>query len=116
MKSRILEETNIKKVNIKTTSYNSFRVYLGPFNDLNSLKNEFNSIKELNFDVEYKYEIIGIRPGEKLHEEMITVSDAMNTIEFDDYYVIVPAIQPWDKSKFIFQSNRSNFISTNLIP
>ena len=52
-----------------------------------------------------KHEIIGIRPGEKLHEEMITESDAMNTIEFDDYYVIVPAIQPWDKSKFIYQSN-----------
>ena len=50
MKDRILTETNIKKVNIKTTSYNSFRVYLGPFNDLNSLKNEFNSIKELNFE------------------------------------------------------------------
>ena len=50
IKDRILTETNIKKVNIKTTSYNSFRVYLGPFNDLNSLKNEFNSIKELNFE------------------------------------------------------------------
>ncbi len=32
---------------------------------------------------------IGIRPGEKLHEEMITETDALNSIEFDDYYVIL---------------------------
>ena len=31
-----------------------------------------------------KIEVIGIRPGEKLHEEMITEVDAINTIEFDD--------------------------------
>ncbi|MBC8182575.1 UDP-N-acetylglucosamine 4,6-dehydratase (inverting) [candidate division KSB1 bacterium] len=54
---------------------------------------------------ECKHEIIGIRPGEKLHEEMITQSDAMNTIEFDDYYVIVPSIRVWSKTKFIKESN-----------
>ncbi len=32
---------------------------------------------------------VGIRPGEKLHEEMITVSDSYNTIEFDKYYAIL---------------------------
>jgi UDP-N-acetylglucosamine 4,6-dehydratase/5-epimerase len=40
-----------------------------------------------------KKEVVGIRPGEKLHEEMITSSDAMNTIEFDDYFVILPYIK-----------------------
>lgn len=34
---------------------------------------------------------IGIRPGEKLHEEMITASDSYNTIEFNDYYAILPS-------------------------
>ncbi len=34
---------------------------------------------------------IGIRPGEKLHEEMITESDSYNTIEFDRYYAILPS-------------------------
>jgi UDP-N-acetylglucosamine 4,6-dehydratase/5-epimerase len=34
---------------------------------------------------------IGIRPGEKLHEEMITASDSFNTIEFDKYYAILPS-------------------------
>jgi FlaA1/EpsC-like NDP-sugar epimerase len=32
---------------------------------------------------------VGIRPGEKLHEEMITESDSYNTIEFDKYYAIL---------------------------
>ena len=35
-----------------------------------------------------KTEIVGIRPGEKLHEVMITRDDARNTVEFNDYYVI----------------------------
>lgn len=34
---------------------------------------------------------VGIRAGEKLHEEMVTVEDAMNTIENDDYYIILPS-------------------------
>lgn len=38
-----------------------------------------------------KLEDIGIRPGEKLHEEMITASDSFNTIEFDKYYAILPS-------------------------
>jgi UDP-N-acetylglucosamine 4,6-dehydratase len=38
--------------------------------------------------------IIGIRPGEKLHELMITQDDARHTVEFDDYYVIMPEF-PW---------------------
>ena len=38
-----------------------------------------------------KLEYVGVRPGEKLHEEMITESDSYNTIEFDRYYAILPA-------------------------
>ncbi|MDR0560031.1 MAG: UDP-N-acetylglucosamine 4,6-dehydratase (inverting) [Prevotellaceae bacterium] len=38
-----------------------------------------------------KIEYVGIRPGEKLHEEMITESDSFNTIEFDRYYAILPS-------------------------
>ena len=37
-----------------------------------------------------KIQYTGIRPGEKLHEEMITVSDSINTIEFSKFYTIVP--------------------------
>lgn len=38
-----------------------------------------------------KQEVVGIRPGEKIHEEMITSSDSPNTIEADRYYVIIPS-------------------------
>lgn len=45
---------------------------------------------------------VGIRPGEKLHEEMITETDSMNTIEFDKYYAILPSISfTYSKSDFL---------------
>jgi len=42
-----------------------------------------------------KFKIIGIRPGEKLHEVMITEDDARNTVEFPDRYVIEPNPVQW---------------------
>ncbi len=42
-----------------------------------------------------KHEIVGIRPGEKLHEQMIGLEDAPYTYEYDDYYKILPAIHNW---------------------
>jgi hypothetical protein len=50
MKTRVLTETSIKKVNINKLSKNKFSVYLGPFNNLNSLKKSFNAINVLQFD------------------------------------------------------------------
>ena len=55
---------------------------------------------------EAKIKIVGIRPGEKLHEEMITETDALNTIEFENYYVILPSSNLWDVEKFRLTSNR----------
>ncbi len=43
---------------------------------------------------ECKIEVVGIRPGEKLHEAMITEDDARRTLEYDTYYVIQPEF-PW---------------------
>jgi UDP-N-acetylglucosamine 4,6-dehydratase len=40
---------------------------------------------------ECKHEIVGIRPGEKIHEEMITESDSFNTFDVGKYYVILPS-------------------------
>ena len=45
--------------------------------------------------------IVGIRPGEKLHEEMITETDALSTIELDRYYVILPSTPNWSVDKFV---------------
>lgn len=44
-----------------------------------------------------KQEIIGIRPGEKLHEQMISEEDAPHTYEYEDYYKILPQIYDIDK-------------------
>lgn len=52
-------------------------------------------------------EIIGIRPGEKLHEVMITEDDSHNTVEFDDFYAILsPGIQ----------ANSINYKNANKVP
>lgn len=44
--------------------------------------------------------VVGIRPGEKLHEEMITETDGLNTVEFDGYYVIIPSTPIWNVDEF----------------
>jgi UDP-N-acetylglucosamine 4,6-dehydratase (inverting) len=54
-----------------------------------------------------RHEIIGMRPGEKLHEEMITTTDALGCIEFRRYYVILPSTQLWDIERFRLESNGS---------
>jgi UDP-N-acetylglucosamine 4,6-dehydratase len=40
--------------------------------------------------------VVGIRPGEKLHEVMVPEDDARHTLEFDDHYVILPSHRSWD--------------------
>ena len=50
MKKRILSETNEKNIYIKKISSTKFRVFTGPFDNLNSLKKSFNAISILEFD------------------------------------------------------------------
>ena len=45
--------------------------------------------------------IVGIRPGEKIHEEMITESDSFNTYDLGKYYAILPTVTNWDIKAFI---------------
>lgn len=42
---------------------------------------------------------IGIRPGEKIHEQMISHEDARHTLEFDEYFIIQPDLAWWQKKK-----------------
>lgn len=44
-----------------------------------------------------KIKFIGIRPGEKIHEQMIGLEDAQYTYEYNSYYKILPAIHEWSK-------------------
>lgn len=52
-----------------------------------------------------EHRVVGIRPGEKLHEEMITESDSFNTLDCGKYYVIIPSHPAWDKEAFIKKHN-----------
>lgn len=54
---------------------------------------------------ECEVEVVGIRPGEKLHEEMITETDSLNTIEFQEYFVILPSMRLWDIEEFRLESD-----------
>lgn len=49
----------------------------------------------LAVDPDAQHEIVGVRPGEKLHEEMISPEDAAHTFEYSDYFKILPAINDW---------------------
>tara|TARA_B100000424_G_C22930628_1_gene495078 strand:- start:108 stop:1085 length:978 start_codon:yes stop_codon:yes gene_type:complete len=66
-----------------------------------------------------KYSLIGIRAGEKLHEELITKSDSLNTEEFKNYFVINPSYKvKKQKTKKIFEYNSKNnnkFLTSNEI-
>ena len=48
-----------------------------------------------------RLDVVGIRPGEKLHEEMITETDSLSTVELADRYVILPSVPVWDVAEFI---------------
>ena len=52
-----------------------------------------------------KQQIVGIRPGEKIHEEMISSSDSFSTYDLGKYYVILPQVPTWDLEKFIIENN-----------
>jgi len=68
-----------------------------------------------------KTPIIGIRPGEKIHEEMVSSSDSQNTVELKDFYIILPTLNKKIlsiykkklgakkvKKNFIYNSNSNN--------
>ncbi|MGB0503032.1 MAG: polysaccharide biosynthesis protein, partial [Thalassolituus sp.] len=45
---------------------------------------------------EARQDVVGIRPGEKLHEQMIGSEDSYHTYEYDEHFKILPAINGWD--------------------
>lgn len=50
---------------------------------------------------ECKQVVVGIRPGEKIHEEMITSSDSFSTYDLGKYYVILPQVTTWNLEAFL---------------
>ena len=63
-----------------------------------------------------KHDIIGIRPGEKLHEQMIGVEDSYSTYEYPSYYKILPQINDWSKDTKRIKKGKKvlrNFVYTS---
>jgi UDP-N-acetylglucosamine 4,6-dehydratase len=57
---------------------------------------------------ECETKVVGIRPGEKIHEVMISKDDARRTIEFDSFYMVQPDFRFWTR--------RANFAPTKAVP
>lgn len=53
-------------------------------------------------------ELTGIRPGEELHEMMISEDDSRRTLEFDDYFIIQPDFGWWSKEGHLLKSGRES--------
>jgi len=53
---------------------------------------------------ECRTRIIGIRPGEKLHEVMVAEDDAHHTLEHDTYFAILPTFAEWDHESYVSQN------------
>ena len=53
---------------------------------------------------ECEIKIVGIRPGEKLHEVMVPEDDAHHTLEYDDHFAILPAFHEWSAEAYIAEN------------
>ena len=58
-----------------------------------------------------KIKLIGKRPGEKIHEELITVSDSGNTIDIGNYYLILPSNNLGDLKNFVKRYKKLKFLN-----
>ena len=60
------------------------------------------------FNKDAKIKIIGIRPGEKVHEEMISINESLNTVDLNKYYAILN-----EKSKLKPRYKKSKYVKKN---
>ena len=101
----LIKNKNAKKINVTDTRMTRFNITLDQSVDFvtNSFKSmvggeifipKIPSYNILNLveaiSPKSKINIIGIRPGEKLHEQMISDSDSQNTVEYKNHYIILP--------------------------
>ena len=67
-----------------------------------------------------RHEVVGIRPGEKLHEQMIGAEDALHTYEYPEHFKILPAIHSWSQDPYRIKDGKKvaenfNYSSDNNI-
>ena len=49
---------------------------------------------------EARQEVVGIRPGEKMHETLVTEQEARHAVELDDYFVVLPEFSSWAEGQY----------------
>ena len=62
-----------------------------------------------------KLKFVGIRPGEKIHEEMISTNESLNTVEFKNYFAIIPNSEfiNWNKKKYLKKHKKGKICIEN---
>ena len=93
------------------------------FNDMQGGEIYVKKIPSMNIldiaravSAEARHKVIGVRPGEKFHEQMIGLEDAPHTYEYDDHYKILPAIHNWSADESRINGGvkvKENFIYTS---
>ena len=58
------------------------------------------------------HEIVGIRPGEKLHEVLITPEEARSTLELEDRYIVLPSFPMWRGESFHYEASGARAVET----
>ena len=94
--------TDIRMSRFMITLEDAVELVFHTFNDMQGGEIYVKKIPSMNIvDVaravapDAKHQIIGIRPGEKIHEQMIGIEDAPHTFNYDGYYKILPQIHGW---------------------
>ena len=94
--------TDIRMSRFMITLEDTVELVFHTFNDMQGGEIYVKKIPSMNIvDVaravapDAKHQIIGIRPGEKIHEQMIGIEDAPHTFNYDGYYKILPQIHGW---------------------
>lgn len=112
--------TDPKMTRFMTSLEQGISLVLKAFTDMQGGEIYVNKIPSMNIldiakaiDPKAKLKFIGIRPGEKIHEQMISKDDARHTFEYKDHYKILPYLHEWSKKNFKIYRGKSveeNFV------
>ena len=105
-KSGVLPITNNRMTRFMITLEQGVELVWHAFDDMEGGEIYVKKIPSMNIldiakavDAKAKHKVIGIRPGEKVHEQMIGSEDAAHTYEYMDHYKILPMIHNWSEDE-----------------
>ena len=97
-----MEHGNVNNT-VKTRYVFILNLFLFLLKNLTCMKYTNAETNKLAINPKNKIKYIGIRPGEKIHEEMISNSEALNVIEYKNHFVLIPHSEflSWNKKKYM---------------